>query len=223
MRARQSQKQRTLLSIGQASKLLGVNETTLRQWTDEGKIKAFVTPGGHRRYVESDVLGFMGTQRKVHGIRDLIARMEQAPSIELELAHTRFASASWYHQLDQQSRARLGELGRRIHGLVILSITRPGKQSEALDLAREVGREFGEYLFDNGLSLTDSLEAFILHRSTLLNLANDLIKGRESVNERAAEAMPLVTQLTDAVLVSLVDAYQNRQADRGLDGGGANT
>ena len=155
MRTRQSQKQRTLLSIGQASKLLGVNETTLRQWTDEGKIKAFVTPGGHRRYVESDVLSFMGTQRKVHGIRDLIARMEQAPSIELELAHTRFASSSWYHKLDQQSRARLGELGRRIHGLVILIITRQGKQSEALDLARDVGREFGEYLFDNGLSLTD--------------------------------------------------------------------
>ena len=45
----------SMLSISEASSLLGVNEATLRQWTDEGKIKAFITPGGHRRYSESEL------------------------------------------------------------------------------------------------------------------------------------------------------------------------
>ncbi len=190
--------------------MLGVNEGTLRQWTDEGKIKAFVTPGGHRRYSEVDVRSFIGRERKVHGIKDLIARMEQAPSIEQELVQTRFADTEWYRSLDPDSRARLGELGRRIHSLVMLCITRPARQDETLNLAGEAGREFGEYLYDKGLSLTDSLSAFLVHRSTLVNLASDLIRGREVLNEKAADAMPLVTKLTDTVLLALVDAYQAR-------------
>lgn len=34
----------------QAAESLGVNERTLRRWEEEGKIKAFKTPGGKRRY-----------------------------------------------------------------------------------------------------------------------------------------------------------------------------
>lgn len=39
------------VSIGQASKILGVAISTLRRWESEGKFGAsFRTPGGHRRY-----------------------------------------------------------------------------------------------------------------------------------------------------------------------------
>ena len=40
----------TWLSIGPASRLLGVDQDTLRRWADEGRIDAFTTPGGHRRF-----------------------------------------------------------------------------------------------------------------------------------------------------------------------------
>ncbi len=46
--------QRSLLSISEASRMLGIREATLRQWTDAGKIRAFVTPGGHRRYSKNE-------------------------------------------------------------------------------------------------------------------------------------------------------------------------
>src|SRR5437016_10298077 len=38
------------VSIGHACKLLGVNAATLRQWTASGKLHAYRTPGGHRRF-----------------------------------------------------------------------------------------------------------------------------------------------------------------------------
>ena len=38
------------LPLGQASRLLGVDPDTLRRWADEGRVPAFTTLGGHRRF-----------------------------------------------------------------------------------------------------------------------------------------------------------------------------
>jgi excisionase family DNA binding protein len=45
------------ISISEASKLLGVSIRTLQRWEVKGKIKAFRTEGGHRRYEVGDLLG----------------------------------------------------------------------------------------------------------------------------------------------------------------------
>jgi putative resolvase len=45
-----------MISIREASKILGVTEKTLRLWEKEGKIKPKRTEGGHRRYEISDLL-----------------------------------------------------------------------------------------------------------------------------------------------------------------------
>jgi excisionase family DNA binding protein len=45
-----------MISIKEASRILGVTEKTLRIWEKEGKIKSERTEGGHRRYEISDLL-----------------------------------------------------------------------------------------------------------------------------------------------------------------------
>ncbi|SHK23548.1 MerR family DNA-binding transcriptional regulator [Tepidibacter formicigenes] len=44
-----------LISISEASRLLGVTIKTLKIWDNEGKLKAHRTLGGHRRYRLSDI------------------------------------------------------------------------------------------------------------------------------------------------------------------------
>ena len=46
-----------MLSIKEASELLGVTPNTLRTWEENGKIKSIRTEGGHRRYLISDLIG----------------------------------------------------------------------------------------------------------------------------------------------------------------------
>jgi len=41
------------------AKMLDVYPTTVANWVDEGKLKAFNTPGGHRRVLASDLIGFL--------------------------------------------------------------------------------------------------------------------------------------------------------------------
>lgn len=49
------EKQRDLISIGEASSYLGVSIDTLRRWEKRGKITSLRSPGGHR-YFEKDKL-----------------------------------------------------------------------------------------------------------------------------------------------------------------------
>ena len=46
-----------MLSITEASELLGVTPKTLREWEKEGKISSVRTEGGHRRYEVKDLIG----------------------------------------------------------------------------------------------------------------------------------------------------------------------
>jgi excisionase family DNA binding protein len=194
--------------------MLGVSEPTLRQWTDEGKIRAFITPGGHRRYNKAELRSFTGKQQRVHGIKDLVTRIEDTPPLHRELAHTHFAATSWYGKLDAESQTHLAESGRQLLHLVTRYITEPLKQKEVEELARGIGSDFGEQVAKLGLSLTESLEAFMLHRNPVINAATDLMKRREALNERAVEALPLVTHIMDETLISLVAAYQQHRDSR---------
>ena len=94
----------TLLTIGQARKLLGVSEVTLRHWTDEGKIKAFVTPGGHRRYVESELRSFIAAQSRMFTTQNLIDEMESEPRHKIQMTRERMAEATWYNNLNDAAR-----------------------------------------------------------------------------------------------------------------------
>ena len=47
------------LTLGQAAKYLGVAQSTIRKWSDLGRVPAFYTPGGHRRYRRRDLDTFL--------------------------------------------------------------------------------------------------------------------------------------------------------------------
>jgi len=47
------------LTLGQAAKFLGVAQSTIRKWSDQGRVPAFYTPGGHLRYRRRDLEAFL--------------------------------------------------------------------------------------------------------------------------------------------------------------------
>src|SRR5918994_679696 len=62
------------LTLGQAAKFLGVAQSTIRKWSDQQKLPAFYTPGGHRRYRRGDLDVFL--ERSGPG-----ARGREGPSV----------------------------------------------------------------------------------------------------------------------------------------------
>jgi excisionase family DNA binding protein len=47
------------MTLGQAAKYLGVAQSTIRKWSDIGRVPAFYTPGGHRRFRRGDLDAFL--------------------------------------------------------------------------------------------------------------------------------------------------------------------
>jgi excisionase family DNA binding protein len=51
------------LTLGQAADYLGVAQSTIRKWSDTGRLPAFYTPGGHRRFRRGDLDSFLSSSR----------------------------------------------------------------------------------------------------------------------------------------------------------------
>ncbi len=201
-------KQPDLISISEASQILGVNEATLRQWTDEGKFDAFVTPGGHRRYSKSDLKKFTRLSQKVLGIKDLITELEDTTSRHREIERSFIGGASQSVRPDGAHQKQLADLGRRLLNLITRYISEQGHREEILAMARDVGSGFGEVLAEMGLPLTASVEAFLIHRATIVQAAANLMGKKESYGSRIAESIPLANRFLDETLVAMIASHQ---------------
>jgi len=73
-----------LLTSHQAAKLLNVWPHTIRRWEKEGKLKPLRTPGGHRRYKESQIMALIGEEANETGLRRcaVYARVSTAKQAE---------------------------------------------------------------------------------------------------------------------------------------------
>src|ERR1041385_8102535 len=79
------------LTLGEAARALGVAQGTIRKWSDQGRVPAFYTPGGHRRFRRGDLESFLarsGPGRQQTGPTVLLVdddeRMRELVRIELE-------------------------------------------------------------------------------------------------------------------------------------------
>ena len=79
------------LTLGQAARFLGVAQSTIRKWSDQGRVPAFYTPGGHRRFRRGDLESFLarsGPGRAQTGPAVLLVdddeRMRELVRVELE-------------------------------------------------------------------------------------------------------------------------------------------
>jgi predicted site-specific integrase-resolvase len=55
---------RRLLSVGESAEFLGMSAASLRNWSDQGLVPVYRTPGGQRRYSPADLQRFIASMRE---------------------------------------------------------------------------------------------------------------------------------------------------------------
>ncbi|MEW6143187.1 MAG: helix-turn-helix domain-containing protein [Chloroflexota bacterium] len=196
------------ISIREASRMLGVSEATLRQWTDRGQVKAFITPGGHRRYSLAELKRLLVPGRKMHRIGDIVAELQGTSRLHGVIGRKSLQAAIGIKELRGESEEHFAKLGRRLLHLIIRCILEPSNRAEILEFVRDVGRDFGESMAKIGIPLADSVEAVILHRAPLIEATSHFIKKREVVDGSVVDAISLVARIMDEVLIAMVEAHQ---------------
>jgi excisionase family DNA binding protein len=114
------------LTLGQAAKFLGVAQSTIRKWSDQGRVPAFYTPGGHRRYRRRDLETFLdrsGPGGRTTGPLVLVVddddRLREFMRVSLELEGYTVREAS-------SGEEALEALEDQAPDLVLLDVVMPG-------------------------------------------------------------------------------------------------
>jgi len=217
---RKKEETQASLGIGEASRMLGVSEVTLRTWTNKGRIRFFITAGGHRRYQMETLAKFVAGRRKALGMANLVSRMRETPRENREIAQVSFSRMRWYPLLDQEAHRDFAEYGRKLLALVVSYVSAPRSRKKALSEARKLGGRFGSHLARLGLSMSECIESFLAQRTPILNAVSDMMSGQEAVSRRVAESMSLAMRVLDETLIALAAAYQRYADERPRPGTG---
>jgi excisionase family DNA binding protein len=192
------------LTLGQACRLLNVDESTLRRWADAGQVRTFRTPGGHRRFADEDVRGIVHgrSQRAQADVGGVATRR-----IRRQL-HGR-GHGEWYDRFGAEERERLRPLGRRLMALVGEYVAKRGRRASLLEEARGTGVAYGLELARAGMSLSQAMEAFTFFRRSLDQSAKQALTKANTPAGESVEVCEQIMALADEVLLGIAGAYED--------------
>jgi excisionase family DNA binding protein len=199
------------LTLGAASKLLGVSESTIRRWADAGEIRSYRTSGGHRRILAEDLKHIVAAvapqqaARNAERISDLAtARVRRRLHPRGRAAH----AAPAFDQLSPDAIDRLRLLGRQVVDLFSRIIAGEARRERAIEDARSIGREYGRTLVAEHVSLTTAVATFNALRRSLEETAAQIATEAGLSAEEAVDAIENVLSLADVMLEGMASVYE---------------
>ncbi len=195
------------ITLGVASQMMGVSESTIRRWADSGDVRSFRTAGGHRRVAEQD-------------LQQIAARAAAVPSrdsdrisdIALARVKKRIASPSpnpqaAFQNIEAPARDQLRRMGRQLVDLFARYIASGSKGDRFREDARTLGHDYGRTLVGAGVRLSTTIATFNTMRMTLEETAAQIAAEAGLSADDAVEAVEDVLKLADTVLEGLAEIY----------------
>ena len=183
------------LSLRDACRLLDVSNTTLRQWADNGYLRVYRTPGGHRRFLRRDVESFANAPAQAQDqVRDDAVEGSALRKIRRRLGRNDVLQQPWYQSVEEEGKVRMRLFGRRLLSILLQESSARRRRQELLDEAHLLGREYGTEMSERGVALKDTIEAFVFFRTMVLDSTNPGSWAR-------------IIETADRVLVGMADSY----------------
>jgi excisionase family DNA binding protein len=200
------------LSLGPASRMLGIDPDTLRRWADEGRVEVYVTPGRHRRFDRRTIERLMANRRA--GTRPLASL--GAGSDRLTRAYRRsYATDAPAHRVDAGDTAELERYrrdGRRLVDALVAHLDADPSDDDARSAAEAqataVVDELARRLAESGTGLTESVGLFVAARRPFLAELAGLGRRRALDAARLASLYEDASGLLDRLLIRLIETHQ---------------
>jgi excisionase family DNA binding protein len=201
------------LSLGPAARLLGVDPDTLRRWSDTGRIAAWTTPGGHRRFDRRAIEAVRAARgpRPMH-LASLGATPERLSRAYRRSYGPRGRSSGQPGDVPAGDREAYREDGRRLVEALVAhleadradAVARAATEAAAAALVDDVARR----LASGGTSLTEAVGRFVVARGPFLTEIAAIGRRRALDPSRLATLYEDASALLDRLLLRLVSTYQ---------------
>jgi excisionase family DNA binding protein len=207
------------LPLGQASRLLGVDPDTLRRWADEGRVPAFTTLGGHRRFERRALERLVATRRTggagaLGGVGDSTDRLTAAYRRRYGELHGDGPDLRTI--VPEPHREAFRDTGRRLADALFRYLDGSGQaraeaESEAIGLAALLGTRVRRH----GIPLEAGVTMFVAARRPFLAELR-LVARRSGVNAAAiGQLYDASTGLLDRLLLVFVNAHAGAESGGG--------
>lgn len=202
------------VSLGEASRLLGMSEATLRRWSDRGLVSVFTTPGGHRRFSRSSLGSLLPTTDGRPHLTRLGVSAERMtriyrPSRARRDAVVQRSRAAWIVALPPDELAGFRERGRQLVALMLEHLDAADDEIAAQRLveAGRIAAQQGRVVAGLGASLSDAVEAFLAFRSPFVEHLARLSRERGLDTRRATELLMAAEAAMDRLLLATMTGH----------------
>lgn len=198
--------------LSEAADYLGVHFTTLRRWTDDGKVPCIRTPGGRRRYRLAELTAFLASLQQ--GEPRALAPAAGGAGLAglLPPKHLCISAEPWYGRLDEGTRAAMRHGGRQLMAVLIQYAARREGGEAFLEEGRRLAAAYGEECRRTGMTLVETLRAFLLVRRAINDSVHQAgaLAGTPDVDTwRLYDRM---ATFLDAMLIATVAGFEQAQA-----------
>jgi excisionase family DNA binding protein len=204
------------LKLGEAADYLGVHFTTLRRWADDGKVPCIRTPGGRRRFKKVELDAFMASLRQgASGTPLTLQRLERRVTGNRP-AHSSVRDEPWYGRLDESQRRAMRTEGQQLMAVLMQYATRTNGGDAFLEEGKRLAVHYGEVCHSVGLSLVETVRAFILVRRSI---SDSVYQAGALAGPPDAETWRLyerTNHFLDTMLLTIVDAFEGARNHQAL-------
>jgi len=192
--------------------MVGVDPDTLRRWADEGRIEAYVTPGGHRRFDRETIEALVSARRA--GSRPL-ASLGASPERLTRAYRRSYVADPLARDVpadDEHAREHYRRDGRLLVAALVAhldagvhdAVERDRSEADATALVDDLARR----LAASGTSLTEAVGLFVAARRPFLDELTGLGRRRALDASRLAALYQDASGLLDRLLLRLIATYQ---------------
>lgn len=207
------------LSLGPASRLLGVDPDTLRRWADDGRVRSWTTPGGHRRF-DRATLERMAADRRSGRSRPL-ADLGATPERLRRVYRKRYAaeptpagSAERSEAVDAAAgdRESFRQDGRRLVEALVAYLDAaadddPARRTAEAEAAAIVEAQARRSVAA-GMGLTEAVGTFVRSRQPFLTEIAALGRRRSLDAARLGSLIDAASSVLDRLLLRYIEAYR---------------
>lgn len=204
----QLQTARRFMRLGAASQFLGVDPSTLRVWTDAGRVPAFRTPGGHRRYTVVDLRAFLHRSRRERAGRTMLDVIgpHGAKLIERSMRR-RVRAQDWRDAFDAEAASTMRRTCHRLMDGLAGYLTGGSRQGAFFRQGERAGRALGTHVAVLGMTPADATRAFLFFRKMVTDTSRHLPISAD----RKVQSIRRIDAYLNRVLLEMMSAYEEKR------------